>query len=239
MTVVIVARHPSELLPPVSVDALVVDWDDVSVLRRRPGRGDNLSGALPVAHADGAQSRTDLLREVIKHVHRLPTAVITARRRDSFIKEMRDRRVDLGRSVIVRRAHDVPAELHHDAFGVACQRLGVAPSTVQIFVGTDDGISCAITLGASRIIDVRSLPRRRSNELSEEDDRLVQLAVTWTPYGGPPAEDIFVGFGLTESQYFRRLQLVLLHTRLGSQVESALWQRVLTMCERRRAAPFV
>lgn len=111
MTVVIVARHPSELLPPVSVDALVFDWDDVSVLRRRPGRGDNLSGALAVAHADGAQSRTDLLCEVIRHVHRLPTTVITARRHESFIKEMRDRRVDLGRSVIVRRAHDVPAEL--------------------------------------------------------------------------------------------------------------------------------
>jgi len=57
--------------------------------------------------------------------------------------------------------------------------------------------------------------------ISRDDDHtLVNLAVTWLPYGGPPPEEIWIRFGLNPDQYWSRLCHLL---ALGS------WRRHLGM----------
>lgn len=35
----------------------------------------------------------------------------------------------------------------------------------------------------------------------------LQLALRWAPFGGPPSEEIFLGLGITDAQYWRWLKL--------------------------------
>lgn len=39
----------------------------------------------------------------------------------------------------------------------------------------------------------------------DDDSRMMQAAIRWNPYGGPPAEDIFVWFGLSELEFFAHI----------------------------------
>lgn len=49
-----------------------------------------------------------------------------------------------------------------------------------------------------------------------EDDLVVNLAVEWLPYGGPPVEEIWVRFGLKGHKYWNRvLALVTVKARRG------------------------
>lgn len=45
------------------------------------------------------------------------------------------------------------------------------------------------------------------------DAELLTFAVKWLPFGGAPAEDVFVTYGLTYSQFTRRLADALIHER--------------------------
>ena len=38
---------------------------------------------------------------------------------------------------------------------------------------------------------------------------MLQAAIRWDPYGGPPAEEIFVWFGLSEVQFFAHIERLL------------------------------
>lgn len=40
---------------------------------------------------------------------------------------------------------------------------------------------------------------------TREDDLLIQFFRRWAPFGGGPAEDIMVTFGITRSDYVQRL----------------------------------
>ncbi|MFC9837871.1 hypothetical protein ACFVKB_29275 [Rhodococcus sp. NPDC127530] len=42
---------------------------------------------------------------------------------------------------------------------------------------------------------------------------LVSLAVTWLPYGSPPPEQIWEGFGISPEHYWHRLRYLLTHRR--------------------------
>ena len=48
---------------------------------------------------------------------------------------------------------------------------------------------------------LQAIPQRRPIE----DDLIIYLAVNWLPYGGPPIEIVWVSFGLTKLQYWRRV----------------------------------
>lgn len=54
---------------------------------------------------------------------------------------------------------------------------------------------------------VRRAPSARSKRpaVSSVDRSMVEMACRWMPFGGPPAEDIMVNFGLTPNDYYRRL----------------------------------
>ena len=45
------------------------------------------------------------------------------------------------------------------------------------------------------------------------DEDMLALAITWLPYGGAPAEDVWVMFGLTPDRYRRRLRDVVERNR--------------------------
>ncbi|RZL79434.1 MAG: hypothetical protein EOP32_19460 [Rhodococcus sp. (in: high G+C Gram-positive bacteria)] len=64
-------------------------------------------------------------------------------------------------------------------------------------------------------------PQPPGVSISRDDDHLlVDLAVTWLPYGEPPPEEIWIRFGLNPDQYWSRLCYLL---ALGS------WRRHLGM----------
>lgn len=43
-----------------------------------------------------------------------------------------------------------------------------------------------------------------------ENRRIVDFAVRWAPYGGPPAEDILVEFGMSSRRFYQQLKDIVL-----------------------------
>jgi hypothetical protein len=53
---------------------------------------------------------------------------------------------------------------------------------------------------------------------------MMQAAIRWNPYGGPPADEIFVWFGLSEDRFFAHIQrmLALNEPRLPERLAASL-----------------
>jgi hypothetical protein len=66
-----------------------------------------------------------------------------------------------------------------------------------------------------------------------EDDRMVNFALRWLPYGGGPAEDIIVEFGLSSREFFTRLDAVLRGPACPSRLDSNAVAALLEVCRRR------
>lgn len=62
----------------------------------------------------------------------------------------------------------------------------------------------------------------------------MQAAIRWDPYGGPPAEEIFVWFGLSEAQFFAHIERLLvrdqprLPERLAANLRATVRRRIGT-----------
>ena len=67
-----------------------------------------------------------------------------------------------------------------------------------------------------------------------ERAHLVGFAISWLPYGGGSAEDIFLEFGLTEHAYFERLLTLLKDGDL--RVSEAARHGLGSVCVRRLRA---
>lgn len=46
----------------------------------------------------------------------------------------------------------------------------------------------------------------RTHTMGREDTELVSFAARWAPFGGPPAEEVFVRFGITLPRFRIRVQ---------------------------------
>lgn len=62
---------------------------------------------------------------------------------------------------------------------------------------------------------------------------MLDFARYWAPYGGGPAEDIMVQFGLTSTQFFTRLQLLLEPGTLPASFDADTRDELLAGCRRR------
>ncbi len=68
------------------------------------------------------------------------------------------------------------------------------------------------------------------------DSRILELARRWLPYGGPPTEEILVGFGMTELRFDRHLARILGSESCGPlspQDRAALYKQLLERDGRR------
>ena len=54
----------------------------------------------------------------------------------------------------------------------------------------------------------------------KEDERVLDLAVNWLPFGGPPPEEIWVQFGVDPSRFWQRVQRVLTYHSVGATIGS-------------------
>src|SRR6476620_2294744 len=54
------------------------------------------------------------------------------------------------------------------------------------------------------------------DSLSLEDRTFISFARAWAPFGGVPAEETFIQFGMTTSQFTRRVNRILLEARGSS-----------------------
>ncbi|RRQ25292.1 hypothetical protein DK926_24250 [Rhodococcus sp. Eu-32] len=66
-----------------------------------------------------------------------------------------------------------------------------------------------------------------------EDDRIIDFALRWLPYGGGPAEDIVVGFGISPREFFARLDTLLRGPARPPHLDRAAVAALLRMCSRR------
>ena len=57
------------------------------------------------------------------------------------------------------------------------------------------------------------------------DEDMLTLAIIWLPYGGAPAEDIWIRFGLTPDRYRRRVRDVV--ERHRARIHPVTVQRLL------------
>lgn len=64
---------------------------------------------------------------------------------------------------------------------------------------------------------------------------LVDFADRWYRYGGGTDEDIFITFGLTERDYFRRLDWVLSTHGAATGLDPATIAAITQVCKRRLA----
>jgi Protein of unknown function (DUF3263) len=63
---------------------------------------------------------------------------------------------------------------------------------------------------SSRLKATRDSPSRRDPPAIDPDDRhLLVFAIRWMPYGGGPADEIFIQFGMTPQRFYERLQEVI------------------------------
>ena len=60
---------------------------------------------------------------------------------------------------------------------------------------------------------------------------LVNLAVTWLPYGGPPPEEIWIRFGLHPDQYWRRLCYLLALGSWRRQLDRETGEQIRTLAQ--------
>ncbi|OLT35054.1 hypothetical protein BJF84_15900 [Rhodococcus sp. CUA-806] len=67
----------------------------------------------------------------------------------------------------------------------------------------------------------------------DEDERMVDFVVRWLPYGGGPAEDIVVGFGISPREFFTRLDVLLRGPACPQHLDRATVAALLTICSRR------
>ncbi len=66
-----------------------------------------------------------------------------------------------------------------------------------------------------------------------ETKRMIDFATRWMPYGGGPAEDILVGFGISPTEYFTRLAAVLREPDTESTLDRDTMSALLEVCRRR------
>lgn len=78
------------------------------------------------------------------------------------------------------------------------------------------------------------------------DQHIMAFALKWRHWGGGPAGDIFIEFGLTPVQYFRRLEAFLnagaanhLPADIAQQLRTICRGRLTTSCRTMNAAPQV
>ncbi|WP_099383126.1 hypothetical protein [Williamsia muralis] len=71
------------------------------------------------------------------------------------------------------------------------------------------------------------------SRLSVDQLRIVDFAVRWHRYGGGGAEDIFVDFGLSESDYFIRLETLLSARSLATGLDSKTIADMRDVCRQR------
>ncbi|SEB80550.1 hypothetical protein SAMN04490239_1736 [Rhodococcus koreensis] len=50
------------------------------------------------------------------------------------------------------------------------------------------------------------LRTEKHSRIPREADQLIRLALTWLPYGGPPADEIMVQFGMTAARFSEALR---------------------------------
>lgn len=60
---------------------------------------------------------------------------------------------------------------------------------------------------------------------------MLEFACSWRRFGGGPAEEIMVGFGLTAPEFFRRVERVLRSGR--HNLDNVTAAELLTVCRRR------
>ncbi|WKG03919.1 HAD family phosphatase [Mycolicibacterium sp. HK-90] len=146
-----------------------------------------------------------LLHNVIhKHHRALPVGVVTGSDRATVHTAMRAFRLDVTVSVAVTRDAVIRGMPHPDGHLLACRRLGLPPTVVQVYEATDNGIRAARAAGVAQIVDVRPL-LRSTRPVSHDPAHLLDFARRWEPYGGPPAEDIMIQFGLTPRAFTERV----------------------------------
>ena len=73
----------------------------------------------------------------------------------------------------------------------------------------------------------RSVPDVRERE------RMVAFALRWMPYGGGPAEEILVDFGIAPRTYFTRLHELLTDSASPVELEQTRIDALLEVCRRR------
>lgn len=68
---------------------------------------------------------------------------------------------------------------------------------------------------------------------ARERERMLTFARRWLPYGGGPAEDIMVDFGIAPSAYFARLKDLLDDPDLSVELDPATKGALREVCRRR------
>lgn len=76
--------------------------------------------------------------------------------------------------------------------------------------------------------------RKASWEPKTEAQLIVDLALTWYPWGGVPDEEIFVRFGLTELEFYERVFTALAAERV--QIDLKLAHALRRHCEQKLAS---
>lgn len=64
------------------------------------------------------------------------------------------------------------------------------------------------------------------------DAAMIAHALKWRPWNGGPEEDIFVEFGMSATQYFRRVRQLLLGPS-RSDLDPAVIAELIAVCDRR------
>lgn len=159
-----------------------------------------------LAMRSSTRIRPNTLLHNLIHRHQpvLPVGVVTGSDRSTVSAGLRAFHLDIIMSVVITRDVVVRGAPYPDGHSLACRRLGLPASAVQVYEATDHGITAAVAAGAARIIDVRPLLRRSTGPVGDTA-RLLAFARRWEPYGGPPAEDVMVQFGLTPTAFASRI----------------------------------
>jgi hypothetical protein len=76
-------------------------------------------------------------------------------------------------------------------------------------------------------------PDRPTTRNPLERERILSFATIWLPYGGGPAEDIWVKFGLTVDAYYRRLGSILTDSEHPCGLDPGTVAALLELCRRR------
>lgn len=147
-----------------------------------------------------------LLHKLIhRHQKSLPIGVVTGSDRSAIRTALRAFQLDTIMRVVITRDAVVRGTPYPDGYVLACRRLGLPAADVQVYEASDTGIHAARAAGVARIVDVRPLLRRSAGSVIQDSARLLDFARRWEPYGGPPAEDIMIQFGLTPTAFTERI----------------------------------
>lgn len=66
-----------------------------------------------------------------------------------------------------------------------------------------------------------------------ENERMIEFAARWMPYGGGPAEGIRLSFGIAPKTYFGRLEELLSDPDESVELDRARAGALLRICRRR------